>query len=386
MLRKRGLSFEQKIFLWELFLVLIINLGTIFKINSISSSAFAFSVVLAMILMYKRIRCFDKYVLMFAVMALLGVVFTGLRNGAMILKFDYYRKYLLALSTVIFFYMASVIPISSKFVRWIKNFSAILALLYVIAFYILGEKTTLAGGITLNFANPNFTAFWLFIAVLFSVYNLSTEDVLILRVFWAFSVVLLVIMVIKTLARSAIMALFIFGIFLLIGGLKKKYQFSNLLIIGIILSPMIFGILYMELVDNERILEAFSFMEGAGKSLLSRSGIWQASLGVLKHNLFFGNYFKATGGTGLSQLHNTHIDLLVSYGLIAFYAFMKGLYYSIRRIIQEVKSFPQYVGICAFFAVIFLGSFEAALVSGGLGANYWIACLLICARHTGLEP
>ena len=71
----------------------------------------------------------------------------------------------------------------------------------------------------------------------------------------------------------------------------------------------------MELVDNERILEAFSFMEGAGKSLLSRSGIWQASLGVLKHNLFFGNYFKANRKEQV--YHNCIIHILTYWFLMA---------------------------------------------------------------------
>ena len=130
--------------------------------------AFTVSIILVMVLIVGRLRKFDIYVFLFAIIAILGVVFTGIINGAMLMSFDYYRKYLLALSTAIIFYMASTISISLKLVKWIKKISVLLAVFYVVAFYILGKQETLAGGITLNFVNPNFTAFWLVIAVLYS--------------------------------------------------------------------------------------------------------------------------------------------------------------------------------------------------------------------------
>lgn len=385
MSEKKRLSFEENIFLCELFLVLVINAGTIFKIASLSSIAFTVSIILVMVLIVGRLRKFDIYVFLFAIIAILGVVFTGIINGAMLMSFDYYRKYLLALSTAIIFYMASTISISLKLVKWIKKISVLLAVFYVVAFYILGKQETLAGGITLNFVNPNFTAFWLVIAVLYSIYNLVTERSFILKIFFGCLSAILMVMVNNTLARSAIMTLIIFFALLLVGVIRKKYRFSNRVIAGVVVLPLIIGILYMNFVNNDKILELFSFMEGDGKSLLSRKNIWQTALEILKNHLWFGNYYKATGGTGLSQLHNTHIDLLVSYGLIAFLAFIKVLYCSLQRTVRKINSFPQYVGISAVVAVIFLGSFEAALISGGLGINYWVACFLICARYSGEE-
>lgn len=382
MSEKHKLSFEENIFLYEMFLVLIINAGTILEISFVSSAAFSLSIILAIILMHRQIKNFDIYVLAFAVIAIIGVIFTGITNSAVLMNFDYYRKYLLALSTVITFYMASKISVSLKLVKIIRVISAILALLYVIAYYLLGKQATLAGGITLNFVNPNFAAMWLMIAVLYCIYNLLIVHSLTLKIFFCVLSGILVVMVNNTLARSAIMALFIFFVLLLIGSVRKKYQFNNFVIVAVVLAPLIIGMLYMELVNNTKFLSFFSFMEGEGKSLLSRNKIWQSSLEILKNHLLFGDYFKATEGTGLSQLHNTHIDLLVSYGIIAFLAFSKVLYSSLKRTIREVHHFSQYVGICAIIAVIFLGSFEAALISGGLGINYWVASFFICARYS----
>ena len=171
MVEKARLSFEEKIFLCELLLVLIINIGTVFEFGSIASIAFAVSIILVILLISRQ------------VIAILGVIFTGVENSVVLIKFDYYRKYLLALSTVIVFYMAAIIPVSFKLVKGIKWISTILAVLYVLAFYVLGKNETLAGGITLNFVNPNFTAFWLFVAVLYCIYNLVRERFFVLKLF-----------------------------------------------------------------------------------------------------------------------------------------------------------------------------------------------------------
>ena len=335
MVEKARLSFEEKIFLCELLLVLIINIGTVFEFGSIASIAFAVSIILVILLISRQVRTFNTDVLFFMVIAILGVIFTGVENSVVLIKFDYYRKYLLALSTVIVFYMAAIIPVSFKLVKGIKWISTILAVLYVLAFYVLGKNETLAGGITLNFVNPNFTAFWLFVAVLYCIYNLVRERFFVLKLFYGGLAIVLIIMVNNTLARSAIMALCVFFALLLFGCIRKKYQFSNFFLIVIVIIPLILGILYMGFVNNDKILAFFSFMEGEGKSLLSRKYIWGAALEILEENLLFGNYYKATGGTGLSQLHNTHIDLLVSYGLIAFGAFIRILYYSLKETVSS---------------------------------------------------
>ena len=66
-------------------------------------------------------------------------------------------------------------------------------------------------------------------------------------------------------------------------------------------------------------------------------------------------------GTGMSQMHITHLDVLCSYGIIPFCLFIYILRSIALTINSSSKTLEQYVSLCAFLSVLLFGVFEAAL-------------------------
>lgn len=71
----------------------------------------------------------------------------------------------------------------------------------------------------------------------------------------------------------------------------------------------------------------------------------------------------------MSQLHNTHLDVLCSYGIVPFLLFIKLLYKNIIQILRKANTFYKYAAFTSFCAVLIMGTFEAAVVSGSMGLN-----------------
>lgn len=133
----------------------------------------------------------------------------------------------------------------------------------------------------------------------------------------------------------------------------------------VVLFPLIFVIVYMLVIDLDGINELFSFMVGEGKQLSSRVKIWKPALDAFRQSPLFGAYFQISDGTGESQMHNSHLDILVSYGVVAFAVFC----YYIYSIMQRIKNRENYdqIAFIAFICTFLLGIGEAAIFSGGLG-------------------
>ena len=72
-----------------------------------------------------------------------------------------------------------------------------------------------------------------------------------------------------------------------------------------------------------------------------------------------------SGGTGISQAHNTCLDVLTSYGVIVFaltVIFLTYILYWNGKKLAEKK----FLYLAAFGCLLLMGTGEAALFSGGL--------------------
>lgn len=82
---------------------------------------------------------------------------------------------------------------------------------------------------------------------------------------------------------------------------------------------------------------------------------------------------------------NTYVDVLASYGVVPFILFIKILYGSVTSTMDRAYSFHKYASLCAFYAVLIMGTFEAAMVAGSMGLNLLTVGLLVLANVDGLE-
>ena len=166
--------------------------------------------------------------------------------------------------------------------------------------------------------------------------------------------------------RSALLAIIFTIVSFLLDVLFNIIYLKKSIKIVFCILPLLFLFLFISYIDNVHLDLSFGYLE-QGKSNDTRTESWIYILKEFKGNELFGNYYNASHGTGEFQLLNTHLDVLVSYGVVPFLLFVYFLYvilrgYNIRRL-----SFLQKYGIYAYLSCFITGCFEAALVAGSAG-------------------
>lgn len=365
----------------ELFLVLGINISIIFQYGTITSLLFAVSTLILIVYFVLWAKIFNNTLHIFVIVSTITVLFNALLYNANIFNFDYYRKLILLISAVIFFCLVSSIPISLFYVKVIKCFTSLLSVIYICSYYIIGINTSIANGITLNYTNPNLAGMWLAATALLNCYFFFESKKNISKCFFAICTVLILNLLYLTLCRGAIISIILAAILFLMQLVKREYGLSKKAILMMLLLPLVFGVFYLSFITNERVTEMFSFLVTEGKTLTSRVTIWKHAFDVFLSNPLFGNYYTLTGGTGLSQMHNSHIDVIATYGLVVFCLFIKLIYKCLITVKNDMNCLLQCLALCGFLGCIFIGTFEAALVSGGIGLNYVMGCFIYLMKY-----
>ena len=153
--------------------------------------------------------------------------------------------------------------------------------------------------------------------------------------------------------------------------LKKRKKFYLIESFFFSVIPFFYALLYLNVVSNPKFIEIFSFAVSEGKPLNSRDAIWNVSLDFFFKSPIVGAYNNVFNG----QLHNTHIDILVSYGVVSFVLFITFITCILDRI--EMKSKDQKLYVSMFLALLFCGIGEAALYSGCLGLYIAVGLFLL---------
>ena len=303
--------------------------------------------------------------------SLLAVIITGYTLG-----FGYLKKWIMFASTVNMFFWVSNSDISEVMIKDLKKTAVGIALLFVFA-YLMGRtgiSNSFNGALTFNFSNPNFTAISI-LPICFYMFILAAEHKTKLRCLLYFALaIVLGWFVWQTTARACMLSLVAFVLLLVF---CKKY--NRTLTFFVVIFPLVFAILYMKLVDTE-FMQWFEFLESEGKTLTSRERIWEYTFAIIKRNLIFGNYYVATGGTGLSNLHNIHLDTLAAYGIFVFALTVWIMTAVLNKIGKGIKKWGM-TEISAFYAIILSGTFEAALFSGSQGVYFLVGGFLMMAKY-----
>ena len=303
--------------------------------------------------------------------SLLAVFLTGYSIG-----FNYLKKWLMFASTVNMFFWVSNSEINEKMIKDLKKTVIIIALMFVFA-YITGRtgvSNSYQGAVTFNFTNPNLTAISI-LPICFYMIIMASENKAKLRgVLYLGLGIVLAWFVWQTTARACMLSIIIFFIFSVF---VKRY--NRILTFFVVIFPLVFAILYMRLIDTE-FVQWFEFLESEGKSLNSRERIWTYVFAIIESNPIFGNYYIATGGSGLSNLHNIHLDTIASYGSIAF-AFTVWIMVAVLNKIGEGLQKWGMVEVLAFYSVILSGTFEATLFSGSQGVYFLVGGFLMMAKY-----
>ncbi len=365
----------------EIILVALIILFTVFGNNTAVSLCFALSFIVLLVYIVKRatIKAFQIYPLLLIAVAVMNVFINGLLSSDANMGFDYFKKVIMFSAFVLMLYFSAEDSVSAQTITIVKKIPVVCALVLVFSFFLFGNTQRYAGGVTLGFSNPNFTGMWLLHLTIYTfLFAIDARKHHIMRIFSSFLLISLIWLMFQTKARSCLIGLVFFVCICLNGKIFGKYVAKKPVFIALIVAaPILFVIAYRYLLNAQWFQRGFSLFVSAGKSLDSRLAVWNPATESLKRNFIFGDYSGISHGTGVSQLHNTHLDVICSYGIFPFILFIYLINSVCRKVSNCSMTYSNYCALCGFMSVIVMGSFEAAVVSGAMGMNILTVGLMI---------
>lgn len=373
----------------ECALAFIIIISTILHQKAVISLCFALSfvVLMAYTLYQTAVVGTDASVLALVYLAVMNVLINAFISGKLGVSFDYLKKVIMFSAFVLFMHFSCLEPVNKDVAKYILWLPCIAGIILILSYYFGGNTRTIAGGITLSFSNPNFAGMWLFhISVFFFVLGVSPGRSILFRISCFLFYAILVKMILLTKTRSCMIGVVLF-LALCFAGLfwKNRIVAKPGVILFITILPIVVVFIYSTLLSSDLFLRMFEFVSSEGKGLDSRLGVWSPAIEALKKNFLFGDYYGISDGTGMSQMHNTHLDVICSYGVIPFIMFLRLLYNCIFQMTQKPYCYENYCALCGFLSVVVLGIFEAAVVAGSMGLNILTVVLLILSNRTQMR-
>lgn len=376
----------------EVMLVAFILLFTILKQSALISLCFSFSFVFILVYIAMRIRWyrFDAKVLLLILLATINILVNAALSPEANLGFDYFKKLIMFATFIFHLYFSSKDKISGNAFMICLYLPFFAGIALIISYFFLGNTDLYAGGISLGFSNSNFAGMWLLHLLIYSFLVAIRQQ----KRKWVGAVailasVILVWLIIETKTRSCLLAAVFFLALVLAGRLISPSKILNrIVLLFVTVFPIIFVAIYHVLLQSNWFLSMFSFLVSEGKSLGSRLSVWEPAIKALQSNFIFGDYSGISNGTGMAQMHNMHLDVICSYGIIPFCLFLWLLYHSCCSASQKSKNMKNvrsryfnYCAICGFLSTVIMGTFEAGIVAGAMGLNILTAGLVLLANN-----
>lgn len=360
--------------------------------SSLSSMLFMLTFPLTGLLWLRTVRRsltgMDLLMIFTAALALVNVLLNaGINNANM--AFPYIKKLIMFIISLLFLQTAYRLRVGRDMVRFVNAVIDALTLYLITMFFLRTPQMYLFNGrvsgyLTFRFSNPNLTALFLACLYMMELYRLFSPERWCWKLLHIGMAGLLALFIVLTQARNALLITVVFTAmcaWLIFRG-RNNLHISKGMAAVVAAFPAIFAVGYLLLVHTPWIQEAFSFLVGVGKTLTSRTKIWTLAMENIQASPLIGSYFEISGGSGSSQMHNTHMDIACSYGVpvLIMVCILLGNYLHQRG--RRYQDKEQFVYILGFAGAILLGIGEAALFSGGLGIYILVGTFLMLSNST----
>lgn len=371
----------------------LMMISAILEKNAIYSMLFMLSFVIVLFMFLANIGKYSKSELLLLVvlicLTLFNVLINALCNDNSRLSFNYLKKYIMFIAAIIFLSLCSKVKIDRKTKNFIDIATVILSCLIILFYFLFGDTLYRYNGIqskylVFNFGNPNAAGMYLTAVALIELsifFNVGIFKKVIVLAIGAF----LCYLVMLTQCRNAELAILIFFIIQIIyrirSSVSKNKKNPRWLIILVAIVPILFAVVYMALIDNPAVVNALKFMSSEGKGVDSREKIWARAFAAFGNSPIFGAYSEISGGSGASQMHNSHVDVLVSYGIVPFIIMIIVLSKIMLETNKKINSLKQQIYYIAFMCIVFIGCCEAVLFSGGI-LYIFAGCMLLCSSYS----
>lgn len=306
-----------------------------------------------------------------AIFASINVLLDGVINGSD-LSFSYLKKVIMFIASLVWAIYCTYHTISKRAVISVLLFNLFLAYIYI-THYQSGYMYDMESGHTylyMNFPNSNtagiFTSVCAIYMLLIAVYPFNKKILNKIKFLCIIPLALMIFITYLTGCRSALLCMMFVAMCVCMDKWIRKLQyFPKKLAIIWSLMPLLFLVIYLSYIDTLNI--DFSMGLEEGKNNFTRLASWNVFLKHLYSSPILGSYYTASHGAGEFQCLNTHLDVLVSYGIIPFILFVRLLYVSVKDYSFSSASFYSRICLYAYLSMFITGCFEAALVSGSCG-------------------
>lgn len=304
------------------------------------------------------------------------------------LNFSYIRKIIIFCMTLLFLQTAYRLQIDQEMVGFINKTVDVLTIFLIVMYFTRTSEMYLMNGtvssyLTFRTSNPNLIGLFLACLYMLELYRIFTPE----RWYWKWlhisMAVCLIMFVNMTRSRNCLIAISLFTlitVWLIFRGRRNLYVGRTAALV-LAVSPALFLTVYMSVVYTPWIQKIFGFLVSEGKKLDSRMRIWTLALQQLWESPIIGSYFAISKGAGMSQMHNSHLDIAVSYGLPVLMLVSLLLYSYLHQQGRKYADKQDFIYILGFACTIILGIGEAALFSGGLSLYIFVGAFLLLANR-----
>lgn len=306
--------------------------------------------------------------------------------------FNYFKKCIMFICTVIWLICCSKAKINGRTLMLILAINIAINVFYLLFFksgFAIFESEVL---LTLNFNNPNQTGMFLLNSILYlAIAALGSYGIrrgfsgkLLFIATLAITIPLITSifgMLTLTGSRASFLSIAMFGSLLIMSiFIPARKIFNKYVCFALCILPFVFVFIYLIYVSTLTIDVSFG-MEESGKTSGTRIHVWKPIIDEIFHYLLFGDYYGISEGTGMSQLHNTHLDVFASYGIIPLIIYCRVLYKIILKSSRNISSYIQALGLFAFVSNIPSWTFEASFVAGSGGLFLLTSGFLLIASY-----
>ena len=262
----------------------------------------------------------DRLTIAIIMLALIHVAINAAITDA-VFSFEYLKKYIMFCCSMVFLSAIRRISLDRGTFRFLEVLFLIVGIFMLFMFFFRNQQMHLLNGrytryLTFRFNNPNLTALFLACMTMFLEVAAFQERRIPMKILLYAVAAAELVFLFLTKSRNALLAVGLFTIVAIWFLLRRRRIAFRKGVLGLVaVFPILFSIAYLFFIDNADSVELLSFFAGEGKLLNSRSKVWKAAFQAFESSPVFGAYYQISGGTGLSQMHNTHVDILTSYGL-----------------------------------------------------------------------
>ena len=360
---------------------MLLSLGIVFFVlteaDHLASLLFHISFILLFVAVALAIRVRNEHTtIMYAILVatilslLMGSLISGvtISFGSLVYLFVFW-------ALICYIYILQVVKPEKDLCNFVMVIGLTLSAMFCAAYFLFDIQTEIEY-LTMNFSNSNLLGMWLLQAVLFAVLGFIYYRNFLMKGICVLLAVAGLYLIEKSGSRNITIALLL-GAAILILSVWRKRNLSKGLLALVVIFPLLFVFVYIgtkNTWENSELLKTIFL--GEGKGLDARYDIWISSLYNIQDSWLIGKYYSLAG-----NVHNSHLVLLCSYGVVVLVMTMVYLYKVLKSINAESNSVFQKFCLIAFCVTIFMGNAEGALFSGALGLYIPACAFLLLARY-----